>query len=503
LKTLSKVTLAIAVSAVFSGCSAIKQKNQMADFNSAYSTGNYQTALGVVDFETPEDEAVDSEKHLLELLHQGEMYRLSGQYEKAAEIFDLAEEGMKYLDTESVAEEAGEGFMAVMVNDSERDYEALMSEAVLVNTYKGLSFLAAGNNEYARVEFNRADDRTRRAVEFFQKEIAEQQEALAEEAQEEGSQASLVSNNLQNDGLNSAIAENYGAPSSWSVYPEFIVPASTYLHGMYFLANAHTSADFDNAATSLKRVADMNTDSSVLKADAELAKSLANGSQSASDLPPQVWVVYENGLGPVLEEMRFDIPLILFHQNQKAPAYFGIALPKYADREPVPGNLGISTDDGEVVTSEEIADMGTVIRTEMKERFPGVLTRAVASAVIKAVIQDQATEQFGVWGQLGAAALTIATTQADLRGWQAMPDHWQAARLDRPESGSLTLLDHQGALLGTVDVPDRPFSLVYVKRPSATAPATVITMDLRGEAEATISHLPQSTAPDAQVSSAN
>jgi hypothetical protein len=247
----------------------------------------------------------------------------------------------------------------------------------------------------------------------------------------------------------------------------------------------------------------MNTDSSVLKADAELAKSLANGSQSASDLPPQVWVVYENGLGPVLEEMRFDIPLILFHQNQKAPAYFGIALPKYADREPVPGNLGISTDDGEVVTSEEIADMGTVIRTEMKERFPGVLTRAVASAVIKAVIQDQATEQFGVWGQLGAAALTTATTQADLRGWQAMPDHWQAARLDRPESGSLTLLDHQGALLGTVAVPDRPFSLVYVKRPSTTAPATVITMDLRGEAEATISHLPQSTAPDAQVSSAN
>jgi hypothetical protein len=499
-KLLNHSVLALAVTSLISGCSSFQHRNQMSSFNQAYSSGDYQVALEAVNFESAEGEAVDSEGHLLELLHQGELYRLTGRYNEAAEAFDLAEEGMKYLDTEGAVETAAEGFMAIMVNDSERDYEALMSEAVLVNTYKGLAFLAAGNNEYARVEFHRANDRTRRAVEYFQKEIAEQQAALEEEAKDEESSASMVSNSLDNEALHAAIADNYGEPSSWSVFPEFIVPASTYLHGLYFLANATSSGDFENAATSLKRVSEMNADSMVLKADAELADGLASGSQSLAELGPQVWVVYENGLGPVLEESRFDIPLLLFHGNQQAPAYFGIALPKYAERSAVPGSLGIAVDSSEVVKTEQIADMGTVIRTEMKERFPGVLARAVASAVIKAVMQNEASEQFGLVGQLGAAALTMATTQADLRGWQAMPDHWQAARLNRPESGSLTLLDHQGGVLGTVDIPERPFTLVYVKRPTALSPATVITMDLRGESEATIARLPKAT-ESTQVSS--
>lgn len=502
MKPLNQAAVALTVSVVLSGCSAVQQRNQMASFNDAYQTGDYQGALQVVSFETKEGEIVDSEKYLLELLHQGEMFLLSGKFEDAANTFDLTEDGMKHFDTKGMGEKAGQGFMAVMVNDAERDYQALMSEAVLVNTYKGLSFLAAGNNEYARVEFNRADDRTRRAVEFFQEEIAAQKEALNEEAKEEGSNASLVADNLKSDGLSSAIAENYGAPSTWSVYPEFIVPATTYLHGIYFLSNARTSADFDSAATSLKRVAQMNPDSDVLEADAELATAFASGKQSASELEPQVWVMYENGLGPVLEEARFDIPLILFHGNNEAPAYFGIALPKYADRSSVPGNLGIVAEGSEVIRTDEIADMGTVIRTEMKERFPGVLARAVASSVIKAVIQNEAADQFGVWGQLGSAALAAATTQADLRGWQTMPDHWQAARIDRPDDGILTLLDYQGNEMGMIDIPDRPFTLVYVKQPTASSPATVITMDLRGESEAVIARLPEGPSANAQVSSA-
>ena len=97
--------------------------------------------------------------------------------------------------------------------------------------------------------------------------------------------------------------------------------------------------------------------------------------------------------------------------------------------------------------------------------------------------------------------MTVATTQADLRGWQAMPDHWQAARLDRPESGTLTLLDHQGSVLGNLDLPDRPFTLVYVKRPTTLAPATVITMDLQGKSEATFARFPEVT-EQTQVSSA-
>lgn len=487
---LQKAILAMLITTLVSGCSSFQHRKQMSSFNTAYSSGDYLAALEAVSFKTSPDAEVDSEGRLLELLHQGELYRLTGQYEEAAKAFDLAEEGMKFLDTEGVVERAAEGFMAVMINDSEMDYEALMSEAVLVNTYKGLAFLASGNNEYARIEFNRANDRTRRAVEFFQKEIATQQAALEEEAEVEQSNAAMVRSSLESEALQSVVADNYGATSEWSVFSEFIVPSSTYLHGVYFLANATTSGDYERAATSLKRVAQMNAESAVLQEDAKLAGALAAGSQRLKALGPQVWIVYENGLGPVLEESRFDIPLLLFHGNQQAPAYFGIALPKYAARSSVSGNLSLMADDGKVVETELIADMGTVIRTEMKERFPSVLSRAVTSAVIKAVLQNEASERFGILGQLSSAAVTAITTQADLRGWQAMPDHWQAARIERPENGRLTLLDHHGVELGTLEIPERPFTLVYVKRPTELAPATVITMDLRGEAPAEIARLP-------------
>ena len=485
------VILAVILAVFVSGCSSFQQRDQLASFNSAYVTGDYDAALKAVSFSAPANKPVDSREHLLELLHQGEMYRLTGRYDESARAYDLAEEGMKYLDTEGLLASATEGLMAVMVNDSVRDYDALMSEAVLVNTYKALTFLASGNNEYARVEFNRADDRTRRAVDYFRKEIAEQQAALKSEAQSGNRKASMVRSSLGSSSFQSAVDSHYGAPSSWSVFPEFIVPSSTYLHGIYFLANAAGAADYERAATSLGRVAQMSPGSAVLQADADLATNLASGAQSLAGLPPQVWIVYENGLGPVLRESRLDVPLLLIHGNQQAPAYFGIALPEYAERSAVPGSIGVVAAFGEVIRTERISDMGKVIRTEMKERFPGVLARAVTSAISKAVLQNEAAEQFGVWGQLFAAALTVATTQADLRSWQALPDHWQAARINRPENGNLTLLDHRGDVLGSLEIPQQPFTLVYVKRPTLQAPATVITMDLQGRTEAAFARFPE------------
>jgi hypothetical protein len=173
------------------------------------------------------------------------------------------------------------------------------------------------------------------------------------------------------------------------------------------------------------------------------------------------------------------------------PAYFGIALPEYAERSAVPGSIGVTGDRGEVVRTERISDMGKVIRTEMKERFSGVLARAVTSAISKAVLQNEAAEQFGPWGQLFAAVFAVATTQADLRSWQALPDHWQAARIDRPENARLTLLGERGEVLGNLEIPQQPFTLVYVKRPTLKAPATVMIMDLQGKAEAAFARLPE------------
>lgn len=462
-----RLLAAPALIGLLSGCSVFQQRDEMARFNSAYDRGDYGLAASVM---AVSDKSDSESKHVLQYLHRGEALRLEGDYQPSIDAFDRAEAGMKYLDTEGFASAASENVMSVLVNDSTRDYRALMSEAILVNTYKALSFLALGNDDYARVEFNRADDRTRRAVDFFSEEIAEQKRAL----QNDPANARTVQRSIDSGSMRSVIQSNYGDPSAWSVYPDYIVPASTYLYGLYFLANG--GSDVQRAVTSLQRVSDMAPGNATVKADAELAEGLASGKLSRQDQPDRVWVIYENGLGPVLEEVRFDVPLFYSYNGQAQVILTGIALPRYRDRTAVSGHLSANAQ-----TTADFAQMGKVIRTEMQERFPSVLTRAISAAVVKGLIQHKATESFGAAGQLGSIIYTLATTQADLRGWQAMPDHWEVARLERPADGRVELTDTLRGDLGTVKVPDQPYTLIYVKRPTAEAPATVMLLDLQGK----------------------
>ncbi|MGP4845529.1 COG3014 family protein [Marinobacter sp. 1Y8] len=461
--------------AVTAGCSSFSQRDQMALFNAAYDKGDYGDAAVAMGLD--DDASKAPQGKVLELLHQGEALRLEGNYTQSIAVYDRAENGMKYLDQEGFAATASEDVMSVLVNDSTRDYRALMSEAILVNTYKALSFLALGDNANARVEFNRADDRTRRAVDYFADEIAEQRRAL----QKDPANARAVQQNINSDGIQGVLRSKYGDPAGWSVYPRFIVPSSTYLHGLYFLASGEGSSDFERAATSLKRVAQMAPNNPTIAADAELAEALASGQQTRQSLPPMVWLVYENGLGPVLQEIRFDIPLFLSHGDWASVVYTGIALPRYTDRTPVGGALVVTSDDGTRYNTQLVASMGKVIRTEMQERFTSILARSISSAVVKGIFQHEATESLGAAGQLGSILYTIATTQADLRGWQAMPDHWEATRFERPANGVLELNDSQQGALGHLALPNWPYTLVYLKRPTVQSPATVMVLDLQGQ----------------------
>ncbi|MDC0661555.1 COG3014 family protein [Marinobacter sp. SS21] len=456
------------------GCASWQQRSQQARFNEAYFVGDYEAAASAM---AAAD--ADGRPQVLQLLHQGEAFRLAGDFQQAINLFDRAEAGMKHLDTQGVISGVGRDLVSLLVNESSRDYRALMSEAILVNTYKALAFLAQANSDFARVEFNRADDRTRRAVDFFADDIREQREALGKQ----GGGAANAARSLSNDETRSAVVRHYGDPAQWRVYPEYMVPVSTYLHGLYFLANGGGPSELERAVTSLQRVSQMVPDNAVLHRDAELAEALAAG-RPRQELEPLVWVLYENGLGPVLEEVRFEIPLFVSGDHGSQLIITAIALPRYRDRAALPGELVIEGSPDAAVETEALASMGQVIRTEVQARFPGILMRALASAVIKGVMQREAAESLGALGQFGAILYTVSTTQADLRSWQSLPDHWSVARVARPEAGTLSLRDSQSGQLGEFPLPNWPFTLVYVKRPTAATRATVTMLDLQGRHQA-------------------
>jgi hypothetical protein len=94
-------------------------------------------------------------------------------YEQSNKWFDLAEKAYKKYNEENVLNKVGSGVASFLVNDKATDYKGEVYDGVMINTYKALNHLATNNFKKARVEFNRAGDRQRRAKNKYAKDIAE------------------------------------------------------------------------------------------------------------------------------------------------------------------------------------------------------------------------------------------------------------------------------------------------------------------------------------------
>ena len=122
---------------------------------------------------------------LLWSLEAGALLRMQKGYDQSNAFFDDAEDLMKAEDTENVADRGADALGGILLNDSAMDYEQAHYDGIMANTYKAMNFMFAGDLADARVEWNRVDDRQRRASEAFAKKIEDRQKELAEKAEEQ------------------------------------------------------------------------------------------------------------------------------------------------------------------------------------------------------------------------------------------------------------------------------------------------------------------------------
>ena len=180
-------------------------------------------------------------------------------------------------------------------------------------------------------------------------------------------------------------------------------------------------------------------------------------------IEPTVWVIFENGLGPVKEEFRVDLPLFIFTDNVR---YVGIALPRLIFRQAASPYLEVKT--GSTTTRTQlVGDMDRVIQTEFEKDFKGILTRAIISTTSKAVAQYALEKNSNSsWAAVAMAVYSFVTTAADVRIWTALPKDIQTARLPMPENGILTV---SGPTLMPiqVEITDCNYAIVYVRMISA------------------------------------
>lgn len=439
---------------LITSCASISQKSRFDEYNKLIASGKYLAAANI-ELEDKSSTKNDS-SDLLIMLQAGAPLRYLKQYDKSSALFDEAEFVIKQQDEAILLQKGASQVGATLVNDAIMNYRSSGYDGVMVNTYKALNFWQQGKTDLARVEFNRALERQRRVKIRFATEIAQQKEDIARE-ESENSRAN-IEENLKNPELHTAITTKYPALKDFKAYPDFVNPFTVYMAGLFSMSQG----DYQKSATLFKHTLGMVGHHTAVQSDMQMIESLANGKQNNQRY---TWVIFENGLSPVKEEFRIDLPILLV---SSALQYTGIALPKLKLRKVAYNTLNINTI-SETDQTRMLASMDRVIQTEFDKQFPWILSRAVTSAAIKTAAQYFAREVgdnigygMGAISQLGVTLYQVTTTSADIRMWTALPKEFQLAKIKTPADGRVTI-GAEGAKSVTIQVPKHQNSLIYIK----------------------------------------
>ncbi|MBB3048879.1 hypothetical protein FHR99_003153 [Litorivivens lipolytica] len=456
MKAIRKAMPAIALSGALlaTGCATYDTSTMVQDLDSHYQNGRYEgvvyaveSALDLRDEETGKLLPVAATpKSILMHLEAGESWRLMGNYRRAIAHYDAVEGLFANEDTESVGAKIGESIGAALLNDSARSYDPPPSERILTNFYKALAFWGEGEPDNARVEFNRANDRARIAVERYAKDIAKAQEEAAEKGVENS-----------NEQVDSALSQHFPGIDQWEVYDDFVNPAVAYVNAL-FLAGGQ-NADIEKAETLMKRVRGMTGEHPVIDTD---LMALRQTSSIGGDGHYR-WVVFEAGLGPIYKEKKITMPWLASMNGQ--PVMINLALPEMTDRNGVVDVNSVVVN-GKPLEFAPLASMEKVLRTEYKKRMPPTVARAAVSAGAKALIQKEMGDRMGPMGSLLGMAYSAASTSADTRIWRSTPEKWAVAKISADQGQEILRIPYGNGESREIYLPAGKNSFVYIKQPT-------------------------------------
>ena len=419
------------------GCAGGASSRDVAGYDSALARGDYHGAarMAVGAGQIGSDGA---SQNLLWSLDAGAAMVHDGDGARTIPVLDHAETMMKARDLSAF--------------DTSGQYQAKTYDGVMVNTYKAIAFMQAGNSAMARTELLRADDRQKRAEEEFQKEAS----AIRNQAGKEGIDVRSALQAAKSDATYQQTTREMG---QFGGYAPFVNPFATYLTGLYFLNTA--DRDPERARNAFSRVRATVGPSPVLNGDYDLAAKRERFS-------PKTWVIFENGQGSTLSEYSVQVPIPIVGKRSGA-SVVRVAMPRL--HENAPATRGLLVGDAGTPTST-VGNFDYVQRSEFQRRYPSILALAVAEVAAKAIVQNVAAqEKSGL--MLVAAQVASQVSSADTRSWSALPKDFQAARIEAPKNGQVRLRTAEGAELGVAPVPTDASSIVYVKAMRPGSPASI------------------------------
>ena len=350
-----------------------------------------------------------------------------------------------------------------ITNDETASYSPKYYEKVMLNTYRALALLQAGDIENARVEFNRASSTQRDAAQENKKEITQ----LKEEAEAEQYQTNI-------NAASEVIETEYNEFADFKPYADFVNPYTSYISGLFMTFNGSKS-DIENGILDLKRVNSMSPENKFVKSDIRMAQNVANKKKVSET----IWVVYENGLIAEVEKQRIAVPFIIDGKFLIAH----MALPKMVPLTSAYPYIQVSAGKHKIST-QNIVDMDRVMKTEFQNRYPVEVTKAViwmtVNLATQVAIQNNARNN-QLAAIIASAAIGSMSNPVETRTWSSLPKDIQVARLAMPKNRKVQILDNEGKKISEEIIIDKGIkqALIFVRVPTLMAKPSISVAKLK------------------------
>ncbi len=397
---------------------------------------------------------------LLDTLEAAKAFNDAGMWKDSRDAFDIAKDGLAWkADTVDTPAAVMNLVGTTLTSSAFGAYQGKIYEGGLIDYYQAINSIMLGDEEGARVDFNRFDVRMSNAqMQFasYKKELSKDQIKQAKDPAAATYQKSYAPIKTQIDG---GIADLSAQQKDSMIRNS----AGQFMSGIF---RASSSAIQDKNRDKVLRPINDAKQAAATKQGADLSTKTATMlTKNKFRSNGKVYVLYEDGTGPSFSEFRVDLPLFLVSNKV---TYAGIALPRFIPGKPAFGYLNVDKDQ-----TAEMTSISNIAGMDFRVAYPGIVTKAITSTIIKTAAQyvanseiDKKTKDNELVGSLlkiGVGAAQAATTKADTRAWVNLPNTIQVAVIDKPSTGILTIKSSSGAMLLDVPLPASDNSLVLLK----------------------------------------
>ena len=440
-------------------------------------TGHWQrgdAAAAAAEFGVKAEKEKNSKDTVIWRLEQGAALRAAGQYKESTTAFEAAEEKINKYDEAAKVKVGGEA-LALMSNQAQLPYEGRAYDKIMLNTYKALNYLQMGEQEKARVEFIRAQQRQDEAVELNKARVEKAEAQLVKEKEEKKFDPDKTKKDPK---FKAKFDGAYAFLEKYESQAKYKNAAAVYLYGLFFMAASTGSADWELAKHSFDEVSGMVGESNLpatkfMQEEKDLLESIMAG----KPVRPTTYVIFETGRAPIRDQIRIDLPLFIV--GARNVPYVGAAFPTLKLQD---GHLScLEVTSGEIKASTVLlVNMDSIVGREFKDELPTIITKTMVSTLAKAAAAyavnqaaSQQSDMAGLFAKLGTAIAQAAVNIADTRTWTTLPKEFQVCRVATPADRKIQLAGIGDQLKAEVVVEDGTINLVYVKAINTHAPLIV------------------------------